>query len=211
MRWTILWLAAALAFADGTKPKPNAADYEAHANAGAYDIGAEYMVHSFSEGEQMFLAERYLVVEVAFLPPMKDGVVTVDLARFKLRLNGKAAIPADTPQQAAASLTPSMFDYQEPSRISGGIGAGPIGVGMGQPGPIPGTPLPRPPRAPEAEPPGGIERTPVSPEEVLLNTALPAGAHKGAVSGFVYFPFTGKLKSVKTVELIYDSTSIKLK
>jgi hypothetical protein len=210
MRWSIFLLMAGLGFADGTTPKPNPADYDVHAYAGPFDIGAEYMVHSFSAGEAMYLAEHYLVVEVAFYPPLKDDVVTIDLAKFKLRLNHRTALSADPPSQAAASLRPSMFDYQQP-RLSGGIGAGPIGVGMGQPGPVPGSPMPRQPRTPEAAPPGGIERTPVSPEEVLLNTALPAGSHKGPVSGFVYFRFEGKLKSVKNVELIYDSTTLKLK
>ncbi|MBS1853722.1 MAG: hypothetical protein JST11_00035 [Acidobacteria bacterium] len=208
MRWSIFCLTAALAFADGTTPKPSPTDYDVHAYAGHFDIGAEYMVHSFSAGEEMFLTERYLVVEVAFYPPLKTDDVTIDLAKFKLRINRKTLISADPPAQAAASLTPSMWDSQQPSRISGGIGAGPVGVGVGQPRPIPG---PRPPRAPEADPPGGIERKPVSPEEVLLNTALPGGPHKGPVSGFVYFPFAGKLKSVKSVELVYDSTTLNLK
>lgn len=209
MRWSILWLAAGLAFADGTTPKPSPADYDVHANAGPFDIGAEYMVHSFSAGEEMYLAERYLVVEVAFYPPLKTDTVTVDLKKFRLRLNHKTTIEADAPSQAAASLTPTMFDYQPPSRVSIGAGAGPIGVGIGQPQ-YPGQAPPRP-RAPEPDPPGGIERRQVSPEEVLLNTALPAGEHKGPVSGFVYFPFVGKTKSVKSVELIYDSTTLKLK
>ena len=51
----------------------------------------------------------------------------------------------------------------------------------------------------------------MTPEEVLLNTALPAGEKKGRVSGFVYFPFTGKPGSLKSIELVYDFVTLKLK
>ena len=211
MRWIAFCLSTALAFAQGTRPKPSPTDYDVHVMAGPVDIGAEYMVHSYSSGEQMFLAERYLVVEVAIYPPLKDDPVTIDLAKFGLRLNHKTLLHADPPAQAAASLQQSPWAVQQPSRVSGGIGVGPIGVPIGQ-SPYPQTGrYPNPPRAPEPDPPGGIERTRVSPEEVLLNTALPAGPHKGPVSGFLYFPFTGKPGSLKSVELVYDSVTLKLK
>jgi hypothetical protein len=78
--------------------------------------------------------------------------------------------------------------------------------------PYPPQQRPTPPRAPDADAPGGIERTKnASPEEVLMQTALPAGPHKGPVSGFVYFYFTGKPSSLKTVELVYDGVPLKLK
>ena len=42
-------------------------------------------------------------------------------------------------------------------------------------------------------------------------TALPTGPHTGKVAGFVYFPFTGKSSSIKSLDLIYGSTVLKLK
>jgi hypothetical protein len=94
MRWTVFCLSTALGFAQGTTPKPAPTDYDVHGQAGPLDIGAEYMVHSFSSGEQMFLAERCLVVEVALYPVMKNDPVNIDLSRFSLRLNHKTMIPA---------------------------------------------------------------------------------------------------------------------
>ena len=220
MRRIVLCLSAALGFAQmgfaqGTTPKPAPSDYDVHGQAGPLDIGAEYMVHSFSSGEQMFLAERYLVVEVALYPVMRNDPVRVDLTQFSLRLNHKTMIPAQPAAHAAASLRQSPFIYQQPGRMSGSAGAGPIDIGRGQPRPVPGSPqdrrLPSPPPAPKADPAGGIERERVSAEDVLLRTALPEGPHTGKVSGFVYFPFTGKSSSIKSVDLVYDGATLKLK
>ena len=55
----------------GTTPKPKAEDYDVHAKAGEFEIGAEFMGHSFSGGEAMYIARDYLTVEVG-LYPAKD-------------------------------------------------------------------------------------------------------------------------------------------
>ena len=226
-----LFLGAALSFAQGTTPKPAPSDYDVHLSAGTLDLGAEYMVHSFSNGEQMFLAERFLVVEFAIYPVMKTDEVTVDFAKFGLRLNHKTLLPAIAAAQVANSLKQQPWSMQGQPGMNGGIGAGPIDVPIGQgprqdtgqypgqgTGQYPGNgPYPQdrrrpnPPRAPEPDPPGGIQRTRVSAEEVLLQTALPPGPHKGPVSGFVYFYFTGKPSSLKSVELDYGGVTLKLK
>jgi hypothetical protein len=210
----LLCFAAALSFADGTKPKPAPTDYDVHGTDGPLDIGAEYMVHSYSNGEQMFLAERYLVVEIALFPVMKTDEVTVDMSKISLRLNNKTSLQPVDPKEVAASLKPSPWSRIRNGGMNGGGGAGPLGIpfpGGGQ-GPYPPQQrVPNPPRAPEQDPPGGIERTKASPEEVLLDTALPPGQHKGAVSGFVYFPYRGKSSSLKSVELEYSGVTLKLK
>ena len=222
MRWITVCLSIALVFvqmalAQGTTPKPVSTEYDVHGQAGTLDIGAEYMVHSFSSGEQMYLAERYLVVEVALYPVMKNDPVQVDLSKFSLRLNHKTMIQAQPAAQAAASLRQSPYMYQQPGRVSGSAGGGPIDIGMGQPRPVPGSPqdrrMPSPPRAPQSDPANnaGVEREKVSAEDVLLRTALPVGPHTGKVSGFVYFPYTGKGSSIKSVDLVFDGTTLKLK
>jgi len=212
MRWTVLCLSTALAFAQGTTPKPAPTDYDVHLSDGPLDIGAEYMVHSYSNGEQMYIAERFLVVEVALYPLMKTDEVNVDMKKFGLRLNHKTLLQAVNPKEVANALRQSPWMMQRQSPISGGVGAGPVDVPIGQsPYPPQQRRMPNPPRAPEPDAPGGIERKQVSPEEVLLQTALPPGPHKGPVSGFVYFYFTGKPSSLKAVELDYDGVTLKLK
>src|SRR5215510_1241049 len=122
MRCATVWLSIGLAFAQGTSPKPLAAEYEVHGRAGSLDIGAEYMVHSFSAGEEMYIAEDYLVVEIALYPLMKDDPLPVDLDEFKFRLNHKTVIQPHQPAQAAASLTyrPWQTTRQSPG-LSGGV------------------------------------------------------------------------------------------
>src|SRR5437879_6083325 len=134
MRWIVFCLSISLAVAQGTKPKPAPSDYEVQGMAGPLDVGAEYMVHSLSSGEQMDLAERHLVVEVALYPVMKGDPVNVDLGLFSLRLNGKTMIPAHHAAQAAASLRQSRWLPRMPGS-SGGMGGGPD-IGMGGQGPF---------------------------------------------------------------------------
>src|SRR4051794_11246083 len=105
MRWTVLCFAALTAFGQGTTPKAAPSDYDVHGQSGSIEVGAEYMVHSFSNGEQTFLAENYLVVEVALYPFGKQDPVVVDLNQFRLRLNHKQTLTPVRPSQVASTLT----------------------------------------------------------------------------------------------------------
>lgn len=216
---TRIWIALAAALvlhAQGTTPKPSPSEYPVYAVAGHNEIGAEYMVHSFSAGEAMYIAENYLVVEVAFYPPGKKDPIAIDAAKLGLRVNGKKVpLVAQNPSLVAANL--NHRDWQMPRGPQGDVGYGGIGVGMGGPRtqpPFPGGPdrnrLPNPPRSPDADP-NVPPKEQEKPEEVLMKTALPNGVHEGPVSGFVYFPWQGKASSIKSLELIYDGTSLKLR
>jgi hypothetical protein len=46
---------------------------------------------------------------------------------------------------------------------------------------------------------------------LLTETALVEGPHHSAISGFLYFPFGGKVKSIKTLELLYQDAVLKLR
>jgi len=61
-------LAGTLAAQYGTAPKASEQEYPVRAKLEKLSIGAEYLVHSFSSGRQMFIAKDYLVVEVALFP-----------------------------------------------------------------------------------------------------------------------------------------------
>ncbi len=217
MRLLILLTAAALVHAQGTDPKPSANDYPVHGEAEGIPIGAEYMVHSFGAGEQMYVVQNYLVVEVALFWP-KTTEASVELSDFGLRINGKkVALTPQQPAMAAASLSHPEWSESRP-RLDAAGGVGPVifGAPQNRP-PFPGAPQPRttptPPRAPDADPPAGIQRqAPVKPEELLVNTALPTQPHhRGPISGFLYFPYTGKTSSIKSLELTWHGASLKLR
>lgn len=213
-RFLILLAAAVAACAQGTTPKTSAEEYPVQAQSGENAIGAEYMVHSFSAGEQMYLAENYLVVEVAFFPP-KGKSVDVEPGKFSLRVNGKKALPVQDPSMVAANL--NHREWQSPRGPMAGIGMGGIGVGMGGPrtqAPFPGgqdpNRLPAPPRVPNDDPNVPAKER-VKPEELLIQTALPGGAHRGPVSGFIYFAWQGKASAIKSIDLLYDGRPLKLR
>ena len=72
----------------GTEPKAKAEDYEAHGRSGSVEIGAEFMAHSFSRGNAMYIANDYVTVEVALYAP-KGESVEIGYLDFQLRINGK--------------------------------------------------------------------------------------------------------------------------
>jgi hypothetical protein len=218
MRYLLLFCCAGLVFGQGTEPKPKAEDYEVHAQAKKLALGAEFDVHSYSRGEQMFIAKDYLVVEVAIFPPTGE---TFEIRRldFSLRINGKELLGASEP----ASV---VTDMQHPERkpptgpiTEVGAGVGNIGVTMGGPpvnrNPFPGSQPPGSQRPPPVEiprdNPSGVKKEPVNADELLLQTALVEGPHHSAVSGFLYFPFRGKMSSIKTLELLYQDAVLKLR
>jgi hypothetical protein len=213
-RYVIFLVAAIAAQAQGTAPKASANDYPVQAKSGLNDIGAEYMVHSFSMGEQMYVAENYLVVEVAFFPP-KGKSVGVEASKLSLSVNGKKALPAQNPAMVAAAL--KHRELQSRRGPLGAIGLGGINVGMGAPrtqSPFPGGTdqgrLPNPPRAPDGDSNTPRKET-ENAEDILLKTALPEGTHKGPVSGFVYFAWQGKASTIKSIDLTYEGVVMKLR
>jgi len=222
MRYLAILLASAAAFAqsdkpavftEGTPPKASASEYPITGRWANLELGADYLVHSFGTGEQMYLAENYLVVEIAMFPPKGDSV-SVEYGAFSLRINGKkqALFPLE-PGIAAHNLN-RRDPYQSRGPMAD-IGLGGIGVGTGgQRGgsQVPGGPqdrrLPTPPRAQGND---DDLKPVVRAEDILLRTALPAGTFKGPVSGFLYFPYSGKASGVKTAELLFHDAVLKLK
>jgi hypothetical protein len=199
----------------GTDPKPKPDDYPAHATAEKISLGAEYMVRSVQRHNRTFFARGYLVVEVA-LYPSKGEALAVSSNHFTLRVNGKKRVLFP---QSAGFVAASMKypDWERRPTVLAGGGLGNTGVIIGGP-PIaerfPGDPrppqtrLPRQPRAPEMEDRSGIEREePVSVDEVVVHGALPEGEISEPVGGYLYFAYKKKTKSIRTLDLIYQSSA----
>jgi hypothetical protein len=219
MRYLTAMFFVGLLWGQGTEPKHKPEDYEVHAQAQSAAVGAEFMVHSFSRGEQAFLAKDYLVVEVALFPP-KDQTIAVQDASFCLRINGKKQLlQTQPPSMVAAGLQHPEWGQPGGMAPEGGVGMGNGGVLLGGPprntNPFPGSNPPgsQPPqRVPvPRDNPTGIEKEPVKADVVLVETALVEGPHHAAFSGFLYFPFKGKISSIKTLELMYEDAVLKLR
>jgi hypothetical protein len=214
MRWLFWMCSATLAFAQGgTEPKPKPEDYELHARSEHTGIGAEFMVHSFSGQGQTYIVKDFLVVEVA-LYPEKGTEVHADPTAFTLRINGnQRMLHAIAATAVVASIERPQWQQGGGPRMEGGAGVGgvilgiPGGGGQGQ-----GRPMPAPPRAPDpAGAPGVDAPEQVSPNELLVRTAFPAGDFKGPVSGFIYFPYRGKMTSLKSLDLLFRGVVLKLR
>ena len=59
--------------------------------------------------------------------------------------------------------------------------------------------------------PTGIHKEPVKADVLVIETALVEGPHHSAISGFLYFPFRGKIGSIKSLELLYRDAVLKLR
>lgn len=159
------------------------------------------MVHSVLTEEQSAVVKDFLVIEVALFPPKRVGVQS-DSGSFTLRLNGKT-VPRATAQTVAASMQAPVWSPRQ--RAEGDVPQRPPYGGV----PGPRMPVPRPPTAEER---AGIDPPQrVTPAQLVVQTALPEGRFDGAVSGYLYFPFRGKTASIRSLELEYDGTVLKLR
>jgi hypothetical protein len=123
MRYLLLLCSIVLLFG-GTETKPKVEDYEVHARTKNIAIGAEYTVHSFSRGEQMFIANDYLVVEVALFPP-KETAFEVLRGDFSLRINKREPLDAAEPKLVVAQMEHPEWQPERPGlHAEGAAGLG---------------------------------------------------------------------------------------
>ncbi len=201
-----------------TAPKPKPGDYPAHTRSGDVEISAEYLVHTLPAASTNFLVPGYLVVEIAIYPP-KSQAVAVAAGQFRLRMNKKRELFPDTPEMVAMSL--KYPDIGGHKGLDTEVGVGPVILGRTQPTErFPGDPGPNigrgpsPPKAPDDKP-TDVDRPPAqTAAEAAVALAFPGGTCQRPVSGYLYFQYDGKAKSVKSLELIWErgqeQTTVKL-
>lgn len=198
--------ALCLVLSAGTAPKQSANDYPVHAAAASAEIGAEFMGRTIEHGGDAYFPSDYLVIDVAVYAARE--LLDVRPADFKLRLNGaNFELSPDTAESVAAALrNPGLMGRQRGVVATGD--AGPADVIIGGPGRgerFPGDPQAR--RVPQpttGQPPVTTRTVAEAGAEAAKTLALESGraSTKGA-SGLIYFHWSGKLKALKRVELIY--------
>jgi hypothetical protein len=192
-------LALAAAFAgEGTAP---AGKFQAQAKAGDLTIAANFHYRGFSRGSRSYFLEKHLAVEVSLFGP-KGGRAAITASQFSLRVNGK-----ETVAPVPAGLVAFSMKWRGVDR---GVTAQAGPVVIGGPGSEPRFPGDRPqvplPRVPPPERPGAGEAAPEETlAELLAAGALPEGDLALPVSGYLYFPYSKKTKSLRSVELLYSS------
>lgn len=214
--WRQIWIASlvpVLLLAQGTTTKEKPADYHVHSQVAGFELAADYLVHSLPIPTGAIDVRDYLVIEVAVFPAT-PAMPILTSGEFTLRINHqKSVIYAQTPGMVGASLKYPDWEFRPTLEATAGIGNGNVIVGRpAQTERFPGDPrpqqtrLPPRPKAPEQTGPGGEEKPPEPPiEETVQRAAFPEGTPHGPVSGYLFFPFKGKTKSIRALELVYES------
>jgi|YNPNPStandDraft_1061719.scaffolds.fasta_scaffold04088_3 hypothetical protein len=209
MRLAAGMLSAWMLWAGGLDPRPSPKDYPAEAKLAAAALGAEYLARGVAARGRTFLLDGYLVIETAMYPE-RGRSLAVSAGHFTLRVNGKkAALAPQTPGMVAASLKYPDWERRPELTVGGGVGDAGVIIGGRRPGErFPGDPRPRQTRLPEAPrvpAQTGVDREPApSPEEVVVEAALPEGETAQPVAGLLYFAYRGKTKGIRSLELLYN-------
>lgn len=166
-------LAGTALLADDPRAKPT--DYPVHAESARIAVAAEYLVHSFGNGRQMYFVPGYLVIDTAIYP---HEPLLIAPNQFALRINGKKVLSPEAPQTVGYSLT---FNP----------------TGMPQ--------APRPQEQPDPNNPDReLAPRNESATEVLVRTAFPQGEFHSPQGGYLYFAFGGSVKKIQSLELLYS-------
>ncbi len=174
----------------GLTPRLAATDYQAHAQAGVFTIGAEFVGHSVPMPEETLSTEEYVVVETAFFGPA-DARLKLSLEDFSLRVNGKKTA---LPNQPFAAIFQSLKnpDLEPPASAAKSKASSSVGTGGGQG---------------EAAPPPVFHLPPEvkhTMQQHVLKAALPQGERLLPQAGLIFFQYRGKTQNIQSLELSYN-------
>ncbi len=180
--------------AKGLPPRATPADYQAHAQAGAVTIAADFAGHGVPTAESVFSTEDYVVVEVALFGP-PAARLNLSYKDFSLRVNGKKASLAAQPYEVVfRSLKDPEWVPPGPveSKSKTGIGGG--GQGDSPPAPV--------------HMPIGLE---LAMEQKVQKASIPEGDRVLPEAGLIFFQHGGKIGGIHSVELSYNGAAGKVK
>ncbi len=214
-RAAILALALSPALLAQDAPRSKISDYPVHAKLPAMEIGVEYLLNGIALDKGMYIARNHLVLDVAIFPSTQSGV-NVSSSQFALRVNNKTILYTDSPGAVASSL--KYPDWQTHPNATAQAGVGNGSVILSAPPPVARFPgdrrADRPPSVPRVEQPdpSGEPKAAGQPIETQIAiAALPEGQSQKLVKGLLFFPFSGKTKSIRSLDLIYDGGESGLK
>lgn len=167
-------------------PRAAPTEYQAHAQAGAVTIGAEFTGHSVATLQATISTEDYVVVEVGLFGP-PEARLKLSHEDFSLRINGKKTL---LPAQAYLLVFKSLKDPEwAPPESKAKKDSS------------------------DAEAPKSSDRNPVFvrvPFEVehvmqqrVQKAALPEGDRALPEAGLIFFQYNGRTPGINSVELIY--------
>jgi len=178
--------------AKGVPPRATPADYQAHAQAGAVTIAAEFTGHSVATPEALLTTEDYVVVEVGIFGAPETHL-KLSFEDFSLRINGrKMPVPADQYGLVFASLKDPEWEPPEAAadkkKSKGGLNTG---SGQSDTGSLP----------PIVHVPIELKR---KMQLRVQKASLPEGERPLPAAGLIFFPHRGKTENLRSIELIYS-------
>ncbi len=192
--------------AQDAPPRSKASEYPAHVSLPGLEIGADYLVHSIPGEKGFYFAKEYMVVDVGVFPATSESF-DIKSGQFALRINhGKSVlVPVSAGTVAAALKYP---DWEQRPNLTAQAGplifGAPPSVGRFPGDPRETPPIPNPAGGPPD--PSGLEKAqPKTIEQSIANAALPEGQANKPVKGCLFFRFPGKMKSIRSLELMYDA------
>jgi hypothetical protein len=209
-----LWILLTAAVVHAAEPTRKPQEYPAHVRVGNIIIAAENLGPSVPTPSGGIYLKDYIAIEVAvFSPSALRSTATLSPYHFGLRINGsRSMLRPDSPGFVAAALKYS--DWERYRGLEARAGVGDAGVVLGRPTPagrFPGDRRPIEGRAPNPVPrvesPTSKPKDETPIEELVQNAALIEGEPVLPVSGALYFQYKGKLKKIKTLELVYEGPS----
>lgn len=172
----------------GMPPRTAATEYQAHGQAGAVTIGAEFTGHSVATPEATYSSEDFVIVEVGLFGP-PQARIKQSLGDFSLRINGKKIALASQPyERAFRSLKDPQWEppkTESKSKTSIGDGGNtnadslPVVVHM----------------------PIELKR---AMEQHVERAALLEGDRALPQAGLLFFEYRGKTQNIRSLELIYS-------
>ncbi len=176
--------------ARGLPPRATPAEYQAHVQAGAVTIAAEFTGHGVPTREQVLSNEEFVGVEVGFFGAA-DAHLQLSYQDFALRVNGKkVTLPAQ--QFGAVFKAIKDPEWVPPGGLpdkqsKGGLSTGGGGQSDGPP--------------PVVHVPIELER---AMQQHVQKASLPEGDRKLPEAGLIFFEYHGKLNSIHSMELLYN-------
>jgi hypothetical protein len=182
----------------GLPPRPTPGDYQAHAKVGDFTIAAEFTEHAISTPEATLSSEDFVAVEVGFFGP-PDSHLKISHEDFSLRINtGKKAPITASVQYGIVFRSLKDPEWQPPEPPAA---KSKTGINTGGEGGQDNTP------PPPVHIPIEVER---AMQQRVQKAALPQGDRTLPAAGLIFFPFRGKTKNIRSVELIYDGPAGKV-
>ena len=171
----------------GMPPRAAPADYQAHTQAGALTLAADFVRHSVPTPEATYSTEDFVIVEAGLFGP-GEARLKLAIGDFSLRINGKKMASPSQPYGLSFSSLKDP-EWEPPSKPKADKPT--LNAGGGQPDdsfkPIVRMPI-------------ELKRT---MQQRVQRASMPEGDRALPAAGLLFFEYRGKPESIRSLELIY--------